>query len=106
MLTMMTEKKEKKDNVDDDDDNGDVVGFFLLSGSKVSHQLQHDRSTCTHCRLSRSGNSGKTGHTIKTRVPETIRKAPLAKAQTALAEHKVRYVERRYLSRYRNYVKS
>ena len=42
----------------------------------------------------------------KTSVTETIRKAPLANAQTALGKQKTRSVERRYLSNYQNSVKN
>jgi len=39
-------------------------------------------------------------------LSETIRKEPLAEAQTALGKQKIRSVERRYLPHYRNSVKN
>ena len=43
---------------------------------------------------------------FKISVSETIRKEPLAEAQTALGKQKIRSVERRYLPHYRNSVKN
>jgi len=41
----------------------------------------------------------------ETSVSKTIRKAPLAEVQTTLRKPKIRFMERRYLSHYRNSVK-
>ena len=65
---------------------------------------------CQHghwCFCTAPNDSGQSSVLYLTSISETIQKAPLAEAKTALGKQKIRlYVECRYLSHYRNSVKN
>ena len=89
---------------------------------QLNHMVSHDGRRPAHCPCrwvhscanmdndasARAPNdSGQSSVLYLTSISETIQKAPLAEAKTALGKQKIRlYVECRYLSHYRNSVKN
>jgi len=83
------------------------TALVLEVNYRSSFDEQRQRLRCTLVDIS-PPNSSPINHfeTNVKNVSETIRKPPLAEAQTALGKQKIRSVEREYLSHYRTSLKN